>query len=148
MYFEEDGKKLCAVAWCFWAETMCLGRSDRGNHILNLNENIRVQYVFCDRISHIEDFYKLEINFVFQNLCYLFHYLINKILGFGVDFSALLSSLEKLETFKHASWYDGGVVVARLLLIWVLIFFWRRLWHWLNMEFQRHVAAWKVQCTF
>jgi len=82
---------------------MCLGRSDRGNHILNLNENIRVQYVFCDRISHIEDFYKLEINFVFQNLCYLFHYLINKILGFGVDFSALLSSLEKLETFKHAS---------------------------------------------
>lgn len=70
--------------------------------ILNVNENTNVQFAFCDRIYNVENFYKLEINFVFQNLCCLFRYLINTILGFGVDFSTLLFSSEKLETFKDA----------------------------------------------
>lgn len=115
--------------------------------ILNVKENIHVQFVFWNRICSVEIFYKLEINFVFQNLCYLFHYLISKILGFGVKFSKLLFSWDKLETFKHACWY-GRVLLLLQGCLSVLVFFWKRLWCWLNMEFQRHVAAWKMQCTF
>lgn len=84
--------------------------------ILDVNENICVQFVFCDRICNVEDFYKPEINFVFQSSCYLFHYLIKKILGFGVEFSTLLFSVEN---WKHltmrADMMGAGVVLQGCL---------------------------------
>lgn len=49
-----------------------------------------------------------------QNLCCSFRYLVNKTLGFGVDFSVLLFPLGKLETFKHAEMLWGCCKAAYL----------------------------------
>lgn len=47
-------------------------------------------------------------------MCCSFRYLVNKTLGFGVDFSVLLFPLGKLETFKHAEMLWGCCKAAYL----------------------------------
>lgn len=90
---------------------------------------ISVYSLFCDRICNVEDFYKLEINFVFQNLYYLFHYLINKILGFGVDFSTLLFSLENWKCSNmHAGMRGDCCCCCKAAYLSAGGFLWKRLW--------------------
>lgn len=73
------GEEHLVTPWCFSAGMIHLGRSDGDDLRPKFNGSAPVWLVFCNRIRCVKDFfYKLKINFVFQKLCYFFHYLTSK----------------------------------------------------------------------